>query len=158
MLAAVPSVIATSWPTETTKLAQIIQAFQELYQNAWREEQAKLAEMMAGVMIGWPQAAQLVDAGHGFAPNLTDIRFQSNAPIIGPLLTGLRRIGYSIAARWGIQHLRQQQEIINQQQALQIAFLRRQVDSLTAQNGMLASQLAQLQQEIRRISRKPSGE
>ena len=158
VLAAVPSVIATSWPTETTKLAQIIQAFQELYQNAWREEQAKLAEMMAGVMIGWPQAAQLVDAGHGFAPNLTDIRFQSNAPIIGPLLTGLRRIGYSIAARWGIQHLRQQQEIINQQQALQIAFLRRQVDSLTAQNGMLASQLAQLQQEIRRISRKPSGE
>ena len=148
IMTTVPSIIATCWPDEIRTIPEVIQGIQALYQNAWREEQAKLAEMTAGVMAGWPRTSPPLSVGHAFAPNLTDLTFHSNLPAVGPLLTLCRRFAYTIAARWGIQHLRQQQEVINQHQALQLEALRRQVDSLTSQNGMLARQLAQLQQEI----------
>jgi hypothetical protein len=124
----------------------IADGLEELYRGAITEEHQKDVEAFVALQQTWPPSlrAQLPTLDQPFAPALTDYIFQSNLPIIGPAIGALRTFWYNMSARWGVQHLRAQQEVINRQHALYIAVLQRQVQQLVAQNRVLTQEIARL--------------
>ena len=77
----------------------------------------------------------LLAGGHTLVPPLQEFEFRSSVPVIGPLLARLRLLWYSVAARWAVRYLIQQQEAINQQQDVYLHALismSRQLARLTA--------------------------
>lgn len=53
---------------------------------------------------------------HGLqVPVLEEYQFHSKVPVLGPLISGVRRALYNVAARWGVLHVIAQQNQINAQ-------------------------------------------
>ncbi len=145
-----PSLLHSGWQADDQTIQQVIQALRELYQSAWGEEQQKARQIFDNLSLGRASrgAKDTPAAAAGSAPVLTEFEFESQTPVLGPLLTAVREMWYNMAARWADRHDRQQQEVINQQAATQLQMLRQQIDGLAQQNAALAQQLVQLQREL----------
>ena len=83
---------------------------------------------------------------------LQPLTFRSETPLIGPLVTILRQGWHSIAGKWALQHLIDQQNgfnLVSSRQLLALEAeqdeLRHEVAYLTAQLGIMRRQLQELQ-------------
>jgi len=65
-------------------------------------------------------------------PVLEEYRFQSQVPVLGPVIAWLRNAAYSISARWGVQHVIAQQNHVNAQQSQINAQLLERIQELEA--------------------------
>ena len=147
-LSTAPRLLVDCWQADTETIHQVLQALQQLYQNAWQAEIDKINEGHARLLHSWPGAVEANWlAGQPVVPHLTDFAFPTQTPLLGPLIRSVRKLWYTVAARWGVQHLRQQQDLINQQHAQQLQVLQSQVQVLTWQCGVLTRQLVELQQK-----------
>jgi GT2 family glycosyltransferase len=142
------------WQVTEDVCQAVLLALRELYEQAWTEEQKKLAELRAAVETGLTSSASIAS---NILP-LKEFRFRSHVPVIASLIASLRTWWYNIAARWGVQDLirqqeaincqqeaiNRQQEAINRQQELYIWCLEQQVAALVEENVIFASRLAYL--------------
>lgn len=142
-LSAAPAILQRHWPADSALVEPIQRALLGLAQQASRVHQQGALAQAPRVTRQW---ANLPADPPSFPPLLTEFVFVSNAPLVGPLLSLGRRLWYNIAARWAVRHLQHQQAYINEQYALQIDALQRQIEALAVQNGLLAQALADLQQ------------
>lgn len=71
-----------------------------------------------------------------------EYRFQSGLPLIGPALARLRAFFFSLAGRWAMLYLMQQQEMINRRHAEYLNALGQRVRELADENAALAERLA----------------
>jgi hypothetical protein len=65
-------------------------------------------------------------------PPLQEHDFQSDVPIVGPLIRSFRRLVYGLAARWGVLAVIQQQNQVNQLVAQHLTRLGQRMDELDA--------------------------
>jgi hypothetical protein len=83
-----------------------------------------------------------------FDPFLCEFDFPPTLPVLGPLVARLRSIWYSVAARWAVRYLAQQQELVNRQQKAineqQEAMNRLYVHSLVSLSREVAHMILQL--------------
>ncbi len=79
------------WKTDAQTIDQVLSALQHLY----------LASPFESV---------------SFEPSLQELDFQSELPVLGPMVARLRSLWSGVAARWAVRHLARQQEVINRQQ------------------------------------------
>lgn len=100
------------WHADIETIDQVLLALQQLYRRPDR-------------------------ASMSMIPPLEEFTFQSTVPVVGPLLAKLRSMWYSVAARWAVRHLIQQQEFINQQQDVYL----RSLIGLSREMARLAIQL-----------------
>ncbi len=126
------------WQVTEDVSRAVLLALRELYEQAWAEEQKKLAGLRTVVETGLTSSASVAS---NILP-LKEFQFRSHVPVIAPLIAGLRTWWYNIAARWGVQNLLRQQEAINRQQELYIWYLEQQVAALVEENVIFASHLA----------------
>ncbi len=133
----VPPVLRQHWRAEGGTIKEIVRALQRLHLAAWEAEwrvveERVTAEMEAFVARAMAEADEVVarasvgeDAGEAAAfpsvavdvPPLTEWAFDSDTPLVGTLLARIREGWYSVAARWAVRHLMQQQDAINRQMA-----------------------------------------
>ncbi|MDQ4078193.1 MAG: glycosyltransferase [Chloroflexota bacterium] len=123
-----------------------------------------------------PDVADSVITGSQMGlPSLELFEFRSSLPMLGPLLSRFRSAWFNVAARWGMQHLMVQQEAINhtlvqalnhaihdlaaltqqqlerdRQQNRYIHSLEQRLVELTAENELLAGEIAALRLEWER--------
>ena len=77
-------------------------------------------------------------------PSLAELEFRSSVPVIGPLLSKMRSLWYSVAARWAVRSLAQQQEAFNWQiKAIQLR--------QEAVNELHVRSLVSLSEEVARL-------
>ena len=88
---AAASILARRWQADVETIDQVLLALQQLYRA--------------------PRADSI-----SLIPALQEFEFRSSLPVIGPVIARLRSLWYSVAARWAIRSLIEQQEAINQQQ------------------------------------------
>jgi len=84
-------------------------------------------------------------------PDLTEFEFESSTPIVGPVLARLRALWYSVAARWAVRHLTQQQQVLNRH-------YQRRIEEQAALNEHAVRSLAVLAQEVSRLIQKLESE
>jgi GT2 family glycosyltransferase len=80
--------LARRWKASLDATRQVLSALLELYQDA----------------APGPIPAE---------PNLSEFEFESRVPVFGPAIARLRALWYSVAARWAVRHLTQQQQALN---------------------------------------------
>jgi GT2 family glycosyltransferase len=112
-------ILARRWRSEATEVRQVLHALLQLYQDA-------------------PEELPPVE------PVLREFEFKSSVPLVGPLFAGLRSLWYSVAARWAVRHLEQQQQAVNR------AYLRR-IEQQEAANAHATHSLVSLSQELARV-------
>ncbi len=129
------------WPGEAARLAQINARLRQLHAQALTTDFARL---YPGQRLMAPEAAraQPVAEPTRSAPPLTEFEFRSTAPVLGGLVTAIRRAWYAMAARWAVQHLTRQQQAINQSLTNALQQLERQTAMLAAQQDALQRQLS----------------
>ncbi|MFW6116368.1 MAG: glycosyltransferase family 2 protein [bacterium] len=127
------------WQADDRTVSQVIAALEDLRQRAWQEDWERVEE---SAVIG----SELADRGSevGSVSPLQEFEFQSAVPVVGPLIARLRSLWYSVAARWAIGDLIEQQEAINRQHGIYIRALRDRVAMLAEENSLLSRQLADL--------------
>lgn len=124
------SLLQERWQAAPETLRQVSDALHGLYRAAWDTSwqkveaqvgpvQASLDEPLALEQFMSDEALERVLADferHVALPVLESAPFDSPTPLVGPLLSGARRLGYELAARWPLEHLQGQQERVNRQQ------------------------------------------
>jgi GT2 family glycosyltransferase len=146
----VPRIYHRRWDVGDDVTHQCIAVLRELYQRSWDENWNHMEELSDAV-------AQSMSQGQSPSCNtaLEEFEFRSSVPVLGPLIVQLRSMWYSIAARWGIQHLAQQQDIVNRRQTtfshvidVHVCSLEHRVETLVAENAFLAEEIARLRLQI----------
>lgn len=97
--------------------------------DRWRAEIDQVDRVLSALQ------GLLLAGRHTLVPPLQEFEFRSSVPVVGSLLARLRLLWYSVAARWAVRYLIQQQEAINQQQDVYLHALismSRQLARLTA--------------------------
>ena len=141
------AVAAADIPTHSLDPGQkraIQHALLSLYRTAVAQEPAA-HELVAD---GWPQAA--LAQQHA----LTEPDFRSDKPLIGPLIVAFRRLWHSIAGKWALRQLMQQQNRFN---ALAARLFDEQYDrsETTAwEIELLSKELVRLQQTISQLQQR----
>jgi GT2 family glycosyltransferase len=158
----VVSLLHHRWQADKRMIREVLIAMQRLYQRAWEENWKKVEESVAAIM---PLPASSAPGSESSVPSVTslqELEFHSTVPIVGPLITRFRSLWYSVAARWAVRHLiqqqeainrqqeviNQQQEVINQQQDSYIQALKRHLTELVDENALLAREVANLSMQI----------
>jgi GT2 family glycosyltransferase len=101
-----------------------------------------LVNQVLSALIGLYQGAALGPVP--VEPDLDEFEFQSSVPVVGPLLARLRALWYSVAARWAVRHLTQQQQALNRH-------YQRRIEEQAALNEHTVRSLAVLAQEVSRL-------
>ena len=144
-----PAILSDCWQAERDLIRAVIASLQRLHDLAWRNDWRKVEQAVTGLP---PEAAPDDRLSEELLPALHDIVFESDAPLLGPLIARFRALWYSVAAKWGVNHLLAQQEIINRQfrrrQDGYIWALERRVLDLSEANAHLAQELADLSLRI----------
>jgi hypothetical protein len=99
-----------------------------------RQVLAALLDLYQGVALGPVPAT----------PDLCEFEFKSPVPVLGPAIGRLRSLWYSVAARWAVDHLTQQQEKLNRH-------YQRRIEEQEAVNAHAVRSLAALSQEVARL-------
>ncbi|MFN8491951.1 MAG: glycosyltransferase family 2 protein [Caldilineaceae bacterium] len=140
-----PRLLAEIWQADAATVRLMIHTLRELGQQAWQAEQAKTKQRLANLSPSVREPFVAFRDEATAVPQLTEFGFHSELPVVGVFITALRTFWYNMAARWGIRHLGQQQEFINQQLTTQVQALQQQVEALTMQNVVLVQQLMDLE-------------
>lgn len=134
--AAAPKLLAEHWQADPTTIVQVLERLQALLREVWLISQQTMPQAPQAALADNVAARSALLTGE-----LTDIEFMSPLPVVGPLIAAFRRFWYNIAARWGIMHLRDQQQQINQLQMAQLQYLNNQVMAQQSQILMLQTHL-----------------
>ena len=110
-----PIIAMTRWRADAQIIRAILSSLQDLFEHSMIESQGKLLEMIGKTQLLPYGIRSSVASIPGFPP-LREFQFQSSVPIIGPFIVYLRRLFFSVSAKWVIEDLMRQQEAINQQQ------------------------------------------
>lgn len=139
---------------ERETINEVIQALQHLYTMAWAKDWQKTEMKLRTVptiSTSSTDTAKEALSTDVITP-LQEFEFQSDIPLIGPLISRFRAAWYSMAAQWAIRHLMQQQELINHQQLRvtqhYIKALEKRLAELADENTFLAGEIAQLQLQL----------
>jgi GT2 family glycosyltransferase len=124
-MSAAGAVLARRWQAGEETVSQVLSSLQQLY---------------------------LASTSGSAQSSLREYRFRSSLPGVGPLVAGLRRLWYDMAARWAVRDLIQQQDALNQRQQALNEQLVRSVASLSGELARL-----QLRAEARLVG-KESGD
>jgi GT2 family glycosyltransferase len=84
-------------------------------------------------------------------PDLSEFVFESSVPFLGPTFTRVRSLWYSVAARWAVRHLTQQQQRLNRH-------YQRRIEEQDAVNTHAVRSLAALSQELSRLIQQVESE
>jgi hypothetical protein len=116
----------------------------ELVQRYWQADESQVQQVVAALrgLISETSRAARPPEELTLAP-FSEFEFTSNAPWVGRLLSGIRRLWYNVAARWGVHHLQVQQSIVNEQLLDQIRALREQIHILERNSETLQQELDQ---------------
>ncbi|MBN1639711.1 MAG: glycosyltransferase family 2 protein [Anaerolineae bacterium] len=112
----------------------------EVIPARWSDQVRLLEPVLDGLQVLFQSS--LGDAV-SVVPPLREFQFRSSTPVVGPLIGRVRALWYSVAARWAMRYLMQQQEAINQQQEVYV----RAVIAMARQMARLATQSARSEQE-----------
>jgi GT2 family glycosyltransferase len=148
------SLLYQRWQAEPALINEVIQALRRLHQQAWVKDWQKMHETILDIEpVALP--TDLSEWAPEWISHLEELELGSSLPIFGPLVARLRRLWYSVAARWGVRYLTQQQDTINQRQNLRLAALtyyiqtlERRIRDLADQNGLLAKKVAELNRRL----------
>jgi len=146
---AAPTLLVDVWRADPETIVQIVDALRTFYRLSIEETNRLHAERLAATTPAWRTVSEAPARPQERLrlPLLSDFTFTSKVRGIGPLVESFRRVWYNVAARWGNQHLRLQQDSINAELAEELALLRQQFDLMLAENARLAATIAQMQQE-----------
>jgi GT2 family glycosyltransferase len=128
-LGSIPAVVALyprRWQADADGVSRALKALQQLYLHA----------------IPFPGPSPEVTS---LTQPLSEFGFRSPVPVLGPLIAGARAWWYSVAARWAVRHLAQQQEAINRQ----VALLQERQEAM---NRVYVHSLAALWEEVARLA------
>ncbi|MFZ1769793.1 MAG: glycosyltransferase family 2 protein [Caldilinea sp.] len=149
IMMAAPTLLVDVWRADPETIVQIVDALRTFYRLSIEETNRLHAERLAATTPAWRTVSEAPARPQERLrlPLLSDFTFTSKVRGIGPLVESFRRVWYNVAARWGNQHLRLQQDSINAELAEELALLRQQFDLMLAENARLAATIAQMQQE-----------
>ncbi len=136
----VPLVLRRYWRAEDGVIKEVVRALQRLHSTVWEAEwrvveervtaemeafvaraMAEVDEVMAQASVEEVEEVEEVGKVGAFPSVVIDVSpleewtFNSDACLVGPLLTRVRMGWYSVAAKWAVRHLIRQQDRINQQ-------------------------------------------
>lgn len=115
------SILQYYWQVEQATINEVIRALEHLHSLAWEKDWQRAEELVeAAAAIPAPPTRLDYDVSLTEAttvPQLEEFEFQSDIPVIGPLISWIRTLWYGIAAKWVVRYLMQQQEAINQHYA-----------------------------------------
>jgi GT2 family glycosyltransferase len=156
------SILRRYWQADPATINEAVRTLQHLHSLAW-EKGKQRADDIVKAEVAIPALPSLLDGETSPAeaiavPQLEEFEFQSDAPVVGPLIRWIRTCWYGIAAKWSIRHLMQQQEAINQhhvrsarrQEAVNlrsqhyIEALEQRLAELADENALLAKEIANL--------------
>jgi GT2 family glycosyltransferase len=178
-LEAIPAaapILRQRWQADPATIHEVTAALGRLHRLAWAEDWEKSKEPMAGIPpIRDFTPEQVPPDAVPIAPlpaPLEDYKFESNAPLIGPLLVYLRSQWFNVAARWAFHqlllHFNKLNELVNtlqnqqakmnwrqetinlQQEQLNqhyIHTLERRLMELAEENALLARQVADISRQ-----------
>ncbi len=136
-MATAPILLCERWGADREVVGAVLLALHELYTQAWEEERKKDREAAAAA-----SSASSADPSSGrMFPPLREYEFRSTVPLLGPWIARFRSLWYSVAARWAVRDLIQQQEAINRS-------LERKLDVLLEVQTLLARRVADLSLQI----------
>jgi Predicted glycosyltransferases len=139
-----PIIAVTRWRAHVQIIKAVLFSLQDLFEHSMMESQRKLLEMIGQTELSRDEIRSLGSSFPGFPP-LQEFQFRSSFPIIGPFISYLRRLFFSISSKWAIRYLIQQQEAINRQQEA----INRQQEAI---NRFLIESIKLLYQQISVIS------
>lgn len=155
------SILLSSQRANRSEIEAIIAALQKLEERAWAKDWQVVEETVPSfpgfILNGREEASAGRPSRVPSPPPLQVFEPRSNVFILGPLITQFRRLWYSIAARWAVTYLTQQQEVVNQRNIHYIRALERRLAELAGQNVTLAAEVAKLQLNVTGTSHKAGG-
>lgn len=96
-----PRLLQQRWGAESALIQDVLIALQAFYRQAWRQHWQEALEGCFPLLNGEA------------LPTLQEFEFNSQVPLIGPLIARFRSLWYSVAARWAVRFLIRQQNDIN---------------------------------------------
>jgi hypothetical protein len=156
-----PSMLRHYWHADQATIDEVIRTFQHLHSLAWEKGWQKVDDAVKAetVVPDFPTYFDKVSLTETtIVPQLQEIEFQSDVPIVGSLIGRIRSFWYGVAAKWGIRYLMQQQDVINQQPRIYaqrqeiinsryqryIETLEQRLTELADENTLLAKEIANL--------------
>jgi hypothetical protein len=103
------------------------------------------------LLLCWTSIKRRRPARVPAAPELSEFEFESSVPLLGPAIARLRALWYSVAARWAVRHLTQQQQELNRH-------YQRRIEEQEAVNVHAVRSLASLSQEVSRLIQQVESE
>jgi hypothetical protein len=140
-------ILRTRWRASRPVIQAVTRALEELHHLAWMNEQGRVlgeraAPSPSSLVSSPPEAVGMLPER---APILRPYAFRSAVPVLGPLISRFRTLWYNVAARWGIEDLRFQQQAINEKLHEQMETLQahayRQVMELATENELLSREI-----------------
>jgi GT2 family glycosyltransferase len=128
-------VLRQQWNVGGAVARRVVKALRHLYHLAWEEDWRKVEESAAAV--GEPLPSRGAEQAAAAVPLFHEFEFRSNTPVVGPVLARLRSLWYSVAARWAVRYLAQQQDVYTRS-------LERRLMELVQENALLAEGIANL--------------
>jgi GT2 family glycosyltransferase len=149
-----PSILRQYWRADQATIDEVVRTFQRLHSLAWEGGWQRVDGMVKAEIVV-PALPTYFDTEATVNPQLQEIEFQSDRPVVGSLIARLRSFWYGIAAQWGIRYLMQQQDLINhqaracaQRQEIINARYQRYIETLEQRLTELADENALLAKEI----------
>jgi len=127
-----PHLLAGRWGANGELCRQVVDALATLYRAAWAA--------WDGAPGAGPERPVL--------PRLTEHRFRSRVPVIGPVISRFRALEYSLAARWAIRHLMAEQEAVNRMVEAEIFLTRQAAREEATRTQAVIRQLAEVLLEV----------
>lgn len=159
------SILRHYWHAEQAMINEVIRAFRHLHALAWEKGWQRTEESVEETVVPPSFPAQLnyeVSSAEAIkVPQLREFEFQSDVPVVSPLINWVRTFWYGIAAKWSVRYLMQQQEAINQhyarrQEAISQRY-QRHIEALEHRMAELAGENTLLAQEIARLNLRLQG-
>ncbi len=163
---AAPRILDQRWHASPSVVQAVVEALQELSWRAWVTDLQTLTEQaQSGLAGSTPIAVSNTARPELSLPPSVPFReytFRSQLTVIGRPLAWLRGLWYSVAARWGVRDLAEQQAAINAQVQIQLLALRLRMVQLAEGNAIIANSLAEFDpaasaQELPTNGRRDSG-
>lgn len=133
------SILRQRWQADAQVIDEVISALRQLYLLAWSNDWKKVGAQVGGLPVQSDIAPEQASAD---LSQLQEFMFTSDVPVIGQLIARFRSLWYSVAAKWAVKHLIDQQAKINYRQAGYIFALERRLMEAVEDNAYLIQTIA----------------
>jgi len=116
--------------------------------HRWKSQAAEVRQVLYALLRFYEDASEELAS---VEPVLREFEFRSAVPLVGPLFSRIRSLWYSVAARWAVRYLANQQQVVNR-------VCLRQIEELKATNTYTLHSLVSLSQELARVIRRLDSE